>query len=44
MGRPTVTLGARLLDAFENTLSKGAIAMIGWLALFSLAIILVAGQ
>ena len=42
MGRKTVTLGARLRYAFENTLSKGPIAMIGWLALFSLAIILVA--
>ncbi len=42
MGRQPVTLGARLRYAFENTLSKGPVAMIGWLALFSLAIILIA--
>lgn len=42
MGRPTATLAARLRYAFENTLSKGPVAMIGWLALFSLAIIFLA--
>lgn len=36
------TLRARLRYHFENTLSKGPIAIIGWLGLLSLAIILVA--
>lgn len=42
MNRPPVTFGAKLRYAFENTLSKGPIAIIGWLALLSMAIILVA--
>lgn len=36
------TLRQRLLYAFENTLSHGTIAMIGWLACFSFLIILTA--
>lgn len=42
MGRHSVSLTARLRYTFENTMSKGPIAMIGWLALASLAIILIA--
>ena len=37
-----VTLRERLRYAFENTMSRGAIALIGWLALFSLLVIVVA--
>ncbi len=40
--RNPVTLSAKLRYSFENTLSKGPIAIIGWLALLSLAIIFVA--
>lgn len=39
--RTPVSLSARLRYSFENTLSKGPIAIIGWLGLLSLAIILV---
>jgi K+/H+ antiporter YhaU regulatory subunit KhtT len=35
----TPSLGARLRYSFENTLSKGPVAIIGWLALLSLVII-----
>lgn len=42
MSREPVTTSAKLRYAFENTLSKGPVAIIGWLALLSLAIILVA--
>ena len=41
MKRP-VPFSHRLRYAFENTLSAGPIAIIGWLALLSLAIVLVA--
>ncbi len=41
MNRPSVSLCARLRYVFENTLSKGPIAIIGWLALLSLGIILI---
>lgn len=36
------TLSQKLRYAFENTLSKGAIAIIGWLAVLSLVIVLIA--
>ena len=42
MSRTPVSLSAKLRYSFENTLSKGPIAIIGWLALLSLIIILVA--
>jgi voltage-gated potassium channel Kch len=41
MNRP-VTFGDKLRYHFENTLSRGPIAIIGWLAILSLAIVLVA--
>jgi len=41
-GKP-VSLGAKLRYKFENTLSKGPVAIIGWLALLSLIIILISG-
>ena len=37
------SLGARLRYSFENTLSKGPIAIIGWLAVISLLIVVIAG-
>lgn len=37
-----VTLKDRLRYAFDNSLSRGPIALIGWLALISLAIVLIA--
>lgn len=37
-----VSLGDRLRYAFDNTLSRGPIALIGWLAALSLVVILVA--
>lgn len=40
--RTPVPLSSRLRYGFENTLSKGPIAIIGWLALLSLVIIIVA--
>lgn len=42
MSHRTVTLGDRLRYRFENTLARGTIAIIGWLALVSLVIVLVA--
>ncbi len=42
MPHQAVTWRDRLRYRFENTLSKGAIAIIGWLALASLAIVLTA--
>ncbi len=42
MSRKPVSLGNRIRYTFENTLSKGPVAIIGWLALLSLGIILVA--
>ncbi|MDC8012387.1 CASTOR/POLLUX-related putative ion channel [Tahibacter soli] len=42
MSQPLVTWRDRLRYRFENTLSKGAVAIIGWLALVSTAIVLVA--
>ena len=36
-------LGARLRYAFDKSMAGGPIALIGWLALVSLAIIIVAG-
>ncbi|HEU4590756.1 MAG TPA: hypothetical protein VFS13_07595, partial [Steroidobacteraceae bacterium] len=38
-----VTWRDKLRYRFENTLSKGTIAIIGWLALTSLAIVALAG-
>src|SRR5262245_12757761 len=43
MPRADVSWRDRLRYRFENTLSKGTIAIIGWLALLSLAIIALAG-
>ncbi len=37
------TLLDRIRYQFDNTLSKGTIALIGWLALISLVIIIIAG-
>ncbi len=42
MSQKPVPLGAKLRYLFENTLSKGPVAIIGWLALLSMAIIIVA--
>lgn len=42
MPQPAVTWRDRLRYRFENTLSKGAIAIIGWLALVSTVIVAVA--
>jgi voltage-gated potassium channel Kch len=42
MSLPAATLRDRLRYRFENTLSKGPIAIIGWLALISAAIVLLA--
>src|SRR5688572_24436981 len=33
------TFGARLRYGFDNTMSRGAVALIGWLALASLAVV-----
>jgi voltage-gated potassium channel Kch len=41
MSKPT--LGAKLRYSFENTLSKGPIAIIGWLAVLSILIVIIAG-
>lgn len=38
-----ITIKDRIRYEFENTLSKGTIAIIGWLALLSLIIVLIAG-
>src|SRR5262245_47272363 len=43
MPRADVSWRDKLRYRFENTLSKGTIAIIGWLALLSLAIIALAG-
>jgi voltage-gated potassium channel Kch len=37
------SFGARMRYSFENTLSKGPIAIIGWLALLSILIVVLAG-
>jgi voltage-gated potassium channel Kch len=37
------SLGAKLRYSFENTLSKGPIAIIGWLAVLSILIVVIAG-
>lgn len=42
MPQDTVTWRDRLRYRFENTLSKGAIAIIGWLSLVSLVIVIIA--
>ena len=38
-----VSIKERIKYEFENTLSKGTIAIIGWLALVSLVIVIFAG-
>ena len=43
MSSSTFTLRERLRYAFDNTLSKGTIALIGWLAIISTATIMVFG-
>ena len=37
------SLGARLRYAFDTSMSAGPIALIGWLAVLSLIVIIVAG-
>lgn len=39
---PKVTLGARLRYAFDNSLSAGTVALIGWLGVVSLAVVTLA--
>lgn len=40
---PKATLKQKLRYSFENTLSRGPIAIIGWLALFSFLLVFIAG-
>src|SRR5262245_41950323 len=42
-GMATVTLRQRLRYWFDNTMSKGTIALVAWLAVASLAIVLAGG-
>ena len=41
MARPKPTLGQRLKYAFDNTMSKGTPALVGWLAVATIALIVV---